>query len=346
MNKCFKCLYLFLLVTIFIAGLFFGIVGALFAYTQYHSTSTCIPPTTKYTYAHRSWTKQYQENTLDGILATVDNNIGAEFDLCLSKDNEIVIMHDDNLLDETGIDKNVSEMTWSEISQLQVLQTIHGVTYDKTRPIPTFKQVVDGLCAKDASHDMDIDIKFSLTEDNVKLMFTILDASPCKCDSSQHIIFASPYFYQMKTLREVMEKSRCQGNIVLWFYPDTYPMGEYFWMKTRGAAWIGKPDIINAHYTIWDTYPELLTEYNNEGWCTAVYGSYATDLAKYNVNTYTVVDVSAASLETVTYSSEKSTYNWLIALFVIGIIIWLISLILMIRLCCCGGKKNKIGNDA
>ena len=48
--------------------------------------------------AHRGQPKLFQENSLDGILSAVDAGAdGFELDIFLTKDDELVVFHDDNL---------------------------------------------------------------------------------------------------------------------------------------------------------------------------------------------------------------------------------------------------------
>ena len=57
-------------------------------------------------------------NTLAGVVAAGNRSYwGIEVDLRVTKDKEIVLIHDDNLLESTGADVKVSEHTWAELLQ-------------------------------------------------------------------------------------------------------------------------------------------------------------------------------------------------------------------------------------
>ena len=47
--------------------------------------------------AHRGLPKEYQENTYDGIIGSLDSNAdGFELDIYKTKDDKLVVFHDDN----------------------------------------------------------------------------------------------------------------------------------------------------------------------------------------------------------------------------------------------------------
>ncbi len=57
-------------------------------------------------------------NTLAGTVAAGNRSYwGIEVDLQVTKDKEIVLIHDDNLLESVGVDVKVSEHTWAELLQ-------------------------------------------------------------------------------------------------------------------------------------------------------------------------------------------------------------------------------------
>ncbi|MFA5513351.1 MAG: glycerophosphodiester phosphodiesterase family protein [Sphaerochaetaceae bacterium] len=71
--------------------------------------------------AHRGYSTKACENTMEAFDLCVENSIDAiEFDVHLSKDNQLVIIHDHNLLRLTGLDAQVEDLTYEELSKLQV----------------------------------------------------------------------------------------------------------------------------------------------------------------------------------------------------------------------------------
>ena len=56
-------------------------------------------------FAHRGFKSKYPENTMLAFVKAYEEGAdGIEFDVHLTKDNEIVIMHDENTLRTTGKD--------------------------------------------------------------------------------------------------------------------------------------------------------------------------------------------------------------------------------------------------
>ena len=70
---------------------------------------------------HRGSAAPFQENTLEAILYGILSGARMiEIDLRLSKDKEVILSHDENLSKITGVNKNISDNTWEELSQLQI----------------------------------------------------------------------------------------------------------------------------------------------------------------------------------------------------------------------------------
>lgn len=76
--------------------------------------------------AHRGLVTQHQENTLPAIQAAMDSRCcdGAEFDVFLTKDNKVVLFHDENLKRVTGEDLNIYDLTWADLKTIQILPEI------------------------------------------------------------------------------------------------------------------------------------------------------------------------------------------------------------------------------
>ena len=63
------------------------------------------------------------ENSLEAFRRAVEKGIAIELDIHLTKDLQIVVFHDDNLKRLTGLDKNITEMTMSELKKLRLAGT-------------------------------------------------------------------------------------------------------------------------------------------------------------------------------------------------------------------------------
>ncbi len=92
--------------------------------------------------------KDIPENSLLAFNKAIDNNYAIEFDIEITKDDKLIIHHDDNLKRMTGINKNVEELTYDEIRNLYLLDT-----FEK---IPTLSDVLSLVNGKVL---LDIEIK-------------------------------------------------------------------------------------------------------------------------------------------------------------------------------------------
>ena len=76
-------------------------------------------------WAHRGFSSRYPENTMMAFEAARDAGAdGIEMDVHLTKDGEVVVIHDENLLRTTGVDKMVGDCTLSEITAIKASKTM------------------------------------------------------------------------------------------------------------------------------------------------------------------------------------------------------------------------------
>ncbi|RLD24161.1 MAG: hypothetical protein DRI54_06460 [Bacteroidetes bacterium] len=112
--------------------------------------------------AHRGLVTEYQENTLPSVQAAIDSSFcnGAEFDVFLTKDNKVVLFHDENLKRLTGIDKVIYDMTWNDLKSIQILSEIEvdGGMRQYARPvaIPLLEDVLETIKGKDFFVDIEL----------------------------------------------------------------------------------------------------------------------------------------------------------------------------------------------
>lgn len=81
----------------------------------------------------------HPENTLKAFKNAVDHGFGIELDTQLTKDKKVVVVHDESLLRNCGIDKTVQECTYEELKNYKIFKS------DET--IPLFEdvlKVIDG----------------------------------------------------------------------------------------------------------------------------------------------------------------------------------------------------------
>ena len=100
--------------------------------------------------AHRGLhnNKNIPENSMLAFKKAIEKQYAIEFDIEITKDNKLVIHHDDNLIRMTGINKAVENLKLEEIKKIKLLNT--------EEKIPTFKEVLDLVNGKVL---LDIEIK-------------------------------------------------------------------------------------------------------------------------------------------------------------------------------------------
>lgn len=91
-------------------------------------------------YCHRGYfnNEDIPENSLSAFRKSAENELAVELDVRPTKDGEIVVFHDKNVKRMCGVEKNVSEMTFAELSELRLLGT--------DEKIPLFTEAME-VCA-------------------------------------------------------------------------------------------------------------------------------------------------------------------------------------------------------
>ena len=86
-------------------------------------------------YAHRGlWNESIPENSLPAFQAAADAGFGIELDVHITRDDQLVIFHDDSLERVCGVRKKLSECTLEELSGMRLLGS--------DERIPTFDSVL------------------------------------------------------------------------------------------------------------------------------------------------------------------------------------------------------------
>ena len=96
--------------------------------------------------AHRGNTHEFPENTLPALRSALE--LGAryiEFDVHLSADRVPVVMHDANLKRCAGIDRDALEMTWAQLSEVNVGEADRFSDRYLDICVPSLTQVVELL---------------------------------------------------------------------------------------------------------------------------------------------------------------------------------------------------------
>lgn len=114
--------------------------------------------------AHRGYSAAYPENTIPAFKGAIQVGADwAELDVQQTADGEVIVMHDSNLKRTTGLDKEVWQVTWDEIKDLD-----NGSWFDKkyqTVRIPTLEEALKvcrgkihlNIEIKPSGHDKDLE---------------------------------------------------------------------------------------------------------------------------------------------------------------------------------------------
>lgn len=89
-------------------------------------------------YCHRGYHDDVlPENSLGAFRKAAENELGVELDVQPTKDGKIVVFHDKNAKRVCGVDKDIAEMTFEEVSALRLKET--------EEKIPLFTEVLEVL---------------------------------------------------------------------------------------------------------------------------------------------------------------------------------------------------------
>lgn len=104
--------------------------------------------------AHKGSWQEHPENSLSAVQAAIDEGVDIiEIDLRITKDGEVVLMHDGNVDRTTTGTGNVSDLTLSQIKQLK-LRKSENSTIITEEEVPTFKEVLD-ICKNKVMLNLD-----------------------------------------------------------------------------------------------------------------------------------------------------------------------------------------------
>lgn len=180
--------------------------------------------------AHRGYSAKAPENTLPAFKMCMDEGFtAAELDVQMLKDGTIIVMHDDNLKRTTGLSKNVWDVTYDEIKDLD-----NGTFFDKSfagTKIPTLDEVLKLAGSGENKLYLNIEIKRNGHDEGItqRVVDIILD--------NDYLNYCDITSQDYKTLEEV----RQVNPYVLTAYTSVVGMGE---MESLDAA-----DIISIQET-------------------------------------------------------------------------------------------------
>jgi hypothetical protein len=134
-----------------------------------------------------------------------------EFDLVQLSSEEVLVFHDLNFLEKTGLDLDVDEASYDMIKDLTYLQTLSSVTYTTKPRLPLFRDFIKLVCSINSHINLWLDVKVDVTSSFGKDIFVSFESSSCSCDENQVIIFETYNQYSAITyMRELNKDYRCK----------------------------------------------------------------------------------------------------------------------------------------
>ena len=119
---------------------------------------------------HRGFCAKYPENTMLAFEKAVEIGVdGIEMDVHLTKDNELVIIHDENIRRTCNGEGLVRDMTLQELKKFDASATYVGVY--GINPIPTLREYFE--LVKDTDIITNIELKTGIFEYKITAKQTI-----------------------------------------------------------------------------------------------------------------------------------------------------------------------------
>ncbi|MDD2258683.1 MAG: glycerophosphodiester phosphodiesterase family protein [Bacilli bacterium] len=146
--------------------------------------------------AHRGLSGLEKENTAVAFIAAGNRSYyGIETDIRLTKDGEFVISHDDNLKRVAGIDMNISNSTYDELSSICLFDLETGIPKNYLK-IPTLIEYLE-ICKKYDKKAI-IEIKELFLEKDIIRLIELVK----KYNYIKNTIFISFYLKNLQLVRK------------------------------------------------------------------------------------------------------------------------------------------------
>ena len=242
--------YFVCLVAVFISGHYFGNViynSVNTAASALNSVQIC---------AHRGSSVRAPENTLEAVELAIEEMADyVEIDVQLTKDKEIVLMHDSSLKRTTGEKMYVWELTLEEIRELDA-GSWHSEEYEGTR-IPTLEEVLK-LCK--GKIVMNIEIKGDKHNEGIEeLVVDLIE----EYDMEKQCVVTSMSYTCLKNIKECNSKIKT-GYISSMMYGNIYDR-KYVDFLSLKSVFVTETTVQNAHSKgkevyVWTVNSELELE--------------------------------------------------------------------------------------
>jgi len=203
--------------------------------------------------AHRGYYENntdHPENSMNAFKRALDNNFGIEFDLQMTKDNKIVIFHDDDMERMTGIKGRICDFTYQQLLKIDLIGS--------KEKIPLFEDFVKLVNGK---VPLIIEIK-SCKDTNQKLVDKLVDMLH-KYPKKNYGV----YSFDPRVVRMVYKKdpSIIRGLLTM-YYDNKYSFLTRFVCNNLLSINIAKPDFLSSDtsfrpkkYNKWKKHSPIIT---------------------------------------------------------------------------------------
>ena len=160
--------------------------------------------------AHRGFKSKYPENTMLAFKKAVEENAdGIEFDVHLSKDDEIVIIHDERLDRTTNAKGRVMDYTLAELKKVNA-----GALYDNIdfEAIPTVREYFEYIKDKDIITNVELKTGVYWYKGIEQKVYDMIK----EFDLKDKIIISSFNHKSVLAMKKIDEKIKCGLLIDSW----------------------------------------------------------------------------------------------------------------------------------
>lgn len=154
-------------------------------------------------WAHRGCSQMYPENTITAFekAAQIDGLTGIELDIQMTKDDEIVVIHDERVDRTTGSIGYVRDFTYFQIRQLDI-ENVGG----QKEKIPSIMEVLDLL-----QEDMKAGLTLNIELKNSIIPYEKMEDKICHLiaerNLQEQVIYSSFYTKSLKKIRDLESKA-------------------------------------------------------------------------------------------------------------------------------------------
>lgn len=154
--------------------------------------------------AHRGVSGLEAENTCAAFVAAGNRSyFGIETDVHVTKDNQIAVIHDDNTIRVSGVDKIVEESTLEELQSIPLYNKEQGV-YRTDLRIPTLADYIS-ICKRYDKIAV-LELKNRMTPEAITQIVDIIKEQ----DYLENVIFISFSWDNVAYLREMLPEQKVQ----------------------------------------------------------------------------------------------------------------------------------------